>query len=294
MALDCRKIADEVYALAKDPHDPLAPLVKEALEVIDHCLDTHRQDNVAISFNGGKDCTVLLHLYAGAIARRLPPSQSMAPIHALYIPVPSPFPTLEEFIADCVRTYNLDLFVCRPEDHTSSIESVVTPALVSREGSDYVGVNIANRPKAVGKSKGGEGMREALQRYKDRFPHISAILIVFTVTITAPIVSIFIAIIPTYKSFPPSASSFLEAITWQSTHRSSVSSFTLFRLALQQILHFCISFFGWLAAVNTIVASPPETSRWPTTAGDPFILPFLELYRVEGVRHKHRTPGIAS
>lgn len=42
MPLDCRKIADEVYALANDPHDPLAPYVKEALEVIDHCLDTHR------------------------------------------------------------------------------------------------------------------------------------------------------------------------------------------------------------------------------------------------------------
>lgn len=102
----------------------------------------------------------------------------MSPIHALYIPVPSPFPTLEAFISDCVRTYNLDLFVCRPEGHTSEVESVVTPALVSREGSDYVGVvNMANRPRAVGKAKGGEGMREALQRYKDRFPHISAILI---------------------------------------------------------------------------------------------------------------------
>jgi FAD synthetase len=39
--MDCKKIATEVYALAGQHSDPLAPLVKEALEVIDQCLDTH-------------------------------------------------------------------------------------------------------------------------------------------------------------------------------------------------------------------------------------------------------------
>ena len=39
--MDCKKIATEVYALAGQQSDPLSPLVKEALEVIDQCLDTH-------------------------------------------------------------------------------------------------------------------------------------------------------------------------------------------------------------------------------------------------------------
>ncbi len=38
--MDCKKVAEEVYALAESDHY-LAPLVKEALEVIDQCLDTH-------------------------------------------------------------------------------------------------------------------------------------------------------------------------------------------------------------------------------------------------------------
>ncbi|KAF6751138.1 hypothetical protein DFP72DRAFT_851082 [Ephemerocybe angulata] len=168
--MDCKKIARDVYTLAEDPQDPLAPFVKEALQVIDQCLDTHSQDGTAISFNGGKDCTVLLHLYAGALARRLGPNERMKPIHALYIPVPSPFEALEEFIDQCVKAYNLDLFVCRPE--APEVESVVTPNI--SEGLEFM---TANRPRAVGKSKGGEGMREALQRYKDKFPNISAILI---------------------------------------------------------------------------------------------------------------------
>jgi FAD synthetase len=40
MALNCRDIATEVYNLA-DSREPIAPLVKEALEVIDQALDIY-------------------------------------------------------------------------------------------------------------------------------------------------------------------------------------------------------------------------------------------------------------
>jgi len=38
--MNYKKIADEVYALAESDHQ-LAPPVKEALLVINQCLDTH-------------------------------------------------------------------------------------------------------------------------------------------------------------------------------------------------------------------------------------------------------------
>lgn len=89
----------------------------------------------------------------------------MSPIPAIYISVPSPFPTLEDFIQEAVQLYNLDLFQCKPP--AESVESVSTPS----EGgpSEFI--------KPVGKAKGGEGMRQALEIYKNRFPHITAILI---------------------------------------------------------------------------------------------------------------------
>ena len=38
--MDCKRIATDVYQLAESI-DPIAPLVKEALEVIDQSLDSH-------------------------------------------------------------------------------------------------------------------------------------------------------------------------------------------------------------------------------------------------------------
>ncbi|KAJ3563165.1 hypothetical protein NP233_g9116 [Leucocoprinus birnbaumii] len=173
--MDCTKIAEEVYDLAESDH-PLAPLVKEALEVIDQCLDTHGLEGTSLSFNGGKDCTVLLHLYAGALACRLQQGQQIRPIKAMYIPVPSPFSDLELFIDETVKLYNIDLYSCRPSS-SFPVESVPTPSSSTPQLSTVHGSAHAPRSRPVGSAKGGEGMRQALQTYKDLFPQITAILI---------------------------------------------------------------------------------------------------------------------
>jgi FAD synthetase len=143
-----------------------------------------RHGNVSLSFNGGKDCewsvsgqkqfhdltsyrlgTVLLHLYAGAIAHRLPECEPMKPIPAVYIPVSSPFTTLEDFIDHSATTYNLDLFSC---SHSGPHVESGLPA----------SIDLNSRDKPIGKAKGeATTMREALQLYKDHFPRITAILI---------------------------------------------------------------------------------------------------------------------
>jgi FAD synthetase len=116
--------------------------------------------------------TVLLHLYAAVLAQRLGYHNTMKPIPALYISVPSPFPKLEKFIEESVHAYNLDLFHCTPP--MEQVESVSTPP--AHVGGTHLTVSIP-LPVAVGKAKGGEGMRQALGMYKSRFPHITAILI---------------------------------------------------------------------------------------------------------------------
>ncbi|KAI0718546.1 hypothetical protein C8T65DRAFT_693694 [Cerioporus squamosus] len=178
---DYAAIARDVYALA-GTDDPLAAPVKEALEVIDEAFETWgcarpalavRQDRVSLSFNGGKDCTVLLHLVAASIGRRTSTSTSTSssssppkPLAAVYIPVPSPFPQLEAFIDEAASAYHLDLFHCPPPADPLPVESVPTPGAAAAP--------VLERPKHV---KGGEGMRLALEMYKARFPQVEAILI---------------------------------------------------------------------------------------------------------------------
>lgn len=114
--------------------------------------------------------TVLLHLITAAMGHRTPREQPCKPIPALYIPVPSPFPSLEVFIYEAAKAYNLDLFHCLPPEGNQQVESVTEPSSPSSSS-----IPLPGNPAA--KAKGGEGMKGALAIYKARFPHIEAILI---------------------------------------------------------------------------------------------------------------------
>ncbi|KAH9063263.1 adenine nucleotide alpha hydrolases-like protein [Lactarius vividus] len=150
---DRKTIATEAYALAES-NEPIAALVKEALDVIDDALDEYGPNKVSLSFNGGKDCTVLLHLYAAALAKRnVDPSTP-----ALYIPVPSPFPALEAFISSAPRVYSLSVFTCPTHSPTA-------PSAGSPTAGDDIQTN------------GADGMRGALERFLARFPTVEAILV---------------------------------------------------------------------------------------------------------------------
>ncbi|KAJ3004010.1 hypothetical protein NUW54_g5015 [Trametes sanguinea] len=108
---DYTAIAQAVYAFA-ETDDPLAKPVAEALQVIDDAFDSWGEEHISLSFNGGKDCTVLLHLVAASLGRRTQAPIPPKPLAAVYIPVPSPFPQLEAFIDEVAKAYHLDLFHC--------------------------------------------------------------------------------------------------------------------------------------------------------------------------------------
>ncbi|KAF8579977.1 adenine nucleotide alpha hydrolases-like protein [Ramaria rubella] len=143
---------------------PLGDRVKEALDVVYDILDTYGEDHVSLSFNGGKDCTVLLHLYAAALHHRrqttprqteaAPTTNGLKPtpispaysIPSIYIAPPSPFDELEAFISACEQRYHLSLF------------RTTTPPTASTD-------------------KGGDSMKHALETYKTQFPDIEAIFV---------------------------------------------------------------------------------------------------------------------
>uniref|UniRef100_A0A8B9SYS7 FAD synthase n=1 Tax=Anas platyrhynchos TaxID=8839 RepID=A0A8B9SYS7_ANAPL len=98
--------ATEVYALAESG-SALGQKVAAALRTIEEALDRYSLAQLCVGFNGGKDCTALLHLVHAALERRYPERQEK--LQVLYIRTVSPFPELEQFIQATVQRYKVQL-----------------------------------------------------------------------------------------------------------------------------------------------------------------------------------------
>ncbi|XP_044270845.1 FAD synthase-like isoform X2 [Tribolium madens] len=115
-----RKIAEKFHNYAKfvDNSDVWGRVyssgekhIKNAIENIENCLQQFGLENIFVSFNGGKDCTVLLHLVLTVVRRKYP--QHSHPIPCLYVQSESPFPEQDEFIDLCKCYYNLKIMTLK-------------------------------------------------------------------------------------------------------------------------------------------------------------------------------------
>ncbi|KAF8361643.1 flad-1 [Pristionchus pacificus] len=77
-----------------------------AMEIVDKQLDEYSLDEIALSFNGGKDCTVLLHLLRIAIDKKYGAKTKMFGFHIM---VEDQFPEMSQFIIDVSSTYAIDV-----------------------------------------------------------------------------------------------------------------------------------------------------------------------------------------
>lgn len=117
---------DAVYSLFEDStaaqrYPDLSQKVKSAVELCEEVIQDVGRQHCALSFNGGKDCTVLVHILSAVLRRLNSKSRSdsdstdqatIPSIPSLYITCPSPFPTVEKFIQYCVSPvhgYNLEV-----------------------------------------------------------------------------------------------------------------------------------------------------------------------------------------
>ncbi|XP_012904467.1 FAD synthase isoform X1 [Mustela putorius furo] len=96
--------SEAVYRLAESGSS-LGEKVAGALQTIETALARYSLARLCVGFNGGKDCTALLHLFHAAAQRKHPDTQELLQI--LYIRSISPFPELEQFLQDTIKRYNL-------------------------------------------------------------------------------------------------------------------------------------------------------------------------------------------
>ncbi|XP_050183896.1 FAD synthase isoform X2 [Myiozetetes cayanensis] len=107
LVTDCvSRAAAEVYGLAESG-SALGQKVAAALQTIEEALDRYSLAQLCVGFNGGKDCTALLHLVHAAVQRRFPVRQEK--LQVLYIRIVSPFPEMEQFIQATVQRYDVQL-----------------------------------------------------------------------------------------------------------------------------------------------------------------------------------------
>uniref|UniRef100_A0A8C4QJ04 FAD synthase n=1 Tax=Eptatretus burgeri TaxID=7764 RepID=A0A8C4QJ04_EPTBU len=102
-------VAEErVYALAEKDSE-LGGRVREALNIINATLSQHLLSELSLAFNGGKDCTALLHLLHAALCRKFPTKKKS--LLCLYVRQPESFPELEKFIEQTCHRYAVKLRV---------------------------------------------------------------------------------------------------------------------------------------------------------------------------------------
>ncbi|XP_022767281.1 uncharacterized protein LOC111311815 isoform X2 [Durio zibethinus] len=125
-----------------------------AIYVIKRALALYSIEEVAFSFNGGKDSTVLLHLLrAGYFLHRAEQSCCNGvltdfPIRTIYFESTSVFPEINTFTYDTAKTYGLQMDIIRT-DFKSGLEALLKAKPIR---AIFLGVRIGD-PTAVGQEQ---------------------------------------------------------------------------------------------------------------------------------------------
>ncbi|KAG5556838.1 hypothetical protein RHGRI_007181 [Rhododendron griersonianum] len=125
-----------------------------AIYVIQRALALYSIEEVAFSFNGGKDSTVLLHLLrAGYFLHQAEQTQCNGdlsdrefkfPIRTIYFESSSAFPEINSFTYETASTYGLQLDILR-QDFKSGLEALLKAKPIR---AIFLGVRIGD-PTAV-------------------------------------------------------------------------------------------------------------------------------------------------
>ncbi|CAH8379753.1 unnamed protein product [Eruca vesicaria subsp. sativa] len=125
-----------------------------AIFVITRALSLYSIEEVAFSFNGGKDSTVLLHLLrAGYFLHKKEMGCSNGglpnfPVRTIYFESPSAFTEINAFTYDAAQTYGIQLDIIR-QDFKSGLEALLTANPIR---AIFLGVRIGD-PTAVGQEQ---------------------------------------------------------------------------------------------------------------------------------------------
>ncbi|KAK9755573.1 hypothetical protein RND81_01G035600 [Saponaria officinalis] len=146
----------EIHKAISDCDDRrLKTKYNNAVYVIQRALALYNIEEVAFSFNGGKDSTVLLHLLRAGYYLHMKEqincdedltySQCKFLIRTIYFDSPSAFPEINSFTYETASKYNLQMDIIR-QDFKSGLEALLKTSPIR---AIFLGVRIGD-PTAVG------------------------------------------------------------------------------------------------------------------------------------------------
>lgn len=100
--------SERVYQLTTGA-DEFSTKVKHAFDILTEAFERYSRDELCVGFNGGKDCTAVLHLAYAVACRKHPKGGAVRRLPVLYIRRGQPFPEVEQFIQQTLQRYHLDL-----------------------------------------------------------------------------------------------------------------------------------------------------------------------------------------
>jgi len=91
------------------PDSGLATKFRHSFNVLEQCLARYTPNQIAVAFNGGKDCTVVLHQYSLILNKKYSHLNNKPALRAIFIHNKPQFDDVLEFVDECVKYYEIDL-----------------------------------------------------------------------------------------------------------------------------------------------------------------------------------------
>lgn len=83
--------------------------IRHSFNILEECLTKYTPNQIAVAFNGGKDCTLVLHQYSLALKKKYEHLNNKPSIRGIFIHNKPQFDIVLEFIDQCVKYYHIDL-----------------------------------------------------------------------------------------------------------------------------------------------------------------------------------------
>ena len=87
--------------------DPLHGVLSKAIDVIESTLRLYQNGEVAVSFNGGKDATITLHLLRYVLYKQQKLDLLGSVIRIIYFEEEHSFPEMDDFVLTTKESFNL-------------------------------------------------------------------------------------------------------------------------------------------------------------------------------------------